>query len=157
MFLSNILTLKIKNNIPTESPLKSRDEALKRNRKKFVAVNIARELFDKNERSPLRNSYKNSFFCNHTRVVENGIEKSGGYCKNRWCAICQPILMGKIINEYLEEWQKLKDPHFVTLTARTVSREQLKKEIERRRNSWRYILKKARKRIIKNFDGTRKT
>lgn len=129
---------------------------LKKARKKYVAINRARELLDYNPNSKLKNGYKNTFFCSHNIVVEDGKIKSGGYCKNRWCAVCAPIRMATLINKYESGWKQLVDPYFVTLTDKTVKGKALKKTIEKRAKIMQQIKEKARKKKLKRFDGTRK-
>lgn len=129
---------------------------LKKARKKYIAINRARELLDYNPNSILKNAYKNTFFCSHNILVEDGKIKSGGYCKNRWCATCAPIRMAVVINKYEHGWKQLVDPYFVTLTDKTVKGKSLKKTIEKRSKIMQQIKEKARKKGLKRFDGTRK-
>lgn len=96
-------------------------------------------------------------FCTFNMIVENGKIKSGGYCKNRWCATCAPIRMAVLINKYEGGWKELVDPYFVTLTDKTVKGKALKKTIESRYKVIREIQKKATRKKLNRFDGTRKT
>lgn len=140
------------------SPKNKINPLLKKARKKYISMNRASELRDNNPRSILKKAYKNTMFCTYNMIVdENGKVKSGGYCKNRWCATCAPIRMATLINKHEKGWKNLNDPYFVTLTDKTVKGRRLKNEIEARYKTLKKIHEKARKRKLKNFDGTRKT
>lgn len=110
---------------------------------KYSSKSMAIGLMKYNPNSELYKSYKNTTYCSGILISDElGILKST-YCKNRWCAICNRIKMGRLINAYLPQLSKLKDPVFVTLTLPTVNGADLVAQIERMNKAWRLIYNKS--------------
>ncbi len=104
--------------------------------------------------SSLKKSYWNTYHCNSILMEHNG-KLTGSYCKNRWCLVCNRIRIAHLINGYKPQVEKLKDPYFVTLTARTVNGEDLSKRIDDMLSKWRRIYKNA-KQYKRKIIGLRK-
>lgn len=126
-----------------------RSKAYKKKVSKALAVALATsvpepDVFQNGVRiqSPLKKAYWNTYYCNDTIIVENGI-MNAGHCKNRWCLVCQSIKMANIANGYGPQIEAMADPYFVTLTAPTVLDWALERNIKLFLSSWRSIMKEA--------------
>jgi len=133
---------------------KDKQLGFKKARRKYLTnglVNMLRKIMD----SPLRKAYINTFFCSET-LADNGEEKlTASYCKNRWCLTCQSIRIANLINGYKPELDKLKDAYFVTLTAKTVKKDDLTERLSEMQDNWNKIRKNSIKRSVE-FNGVRK-
>lgn len=94
--------------------------------------------------SPLKKSYWRTWHCNNI-LLQDGHKMTSSYCNGRWCNVCNRVRMAKMINGYSAPLLKLKDLHFVTLTAPNVFGEDLTNEIDCFFNSWRKIYKNIKK------------
>lgn len=110
---------------------------------KFLSKSMARELMRNNPNSQLYKSYKNTTYCSDFLISDEVGKIKSTYCKNRWCAVCNRIKMGRLINAYLPQLSQLKDPVFVTLTLPTVEGAGLKARIDEMQEAWRLIYKKS--------------
>jgi len=90
-------------------------------------------------------SYWNTFHCQNRLVQHNG-RVFGTYCKNRFCPLCNSIRKADIINRYLPEVKKWKDPYFITLTVKAVPAERLAWLFKAIHKAFRQILEKLKKR-----------
>lgn len=107
----------------------------KMTRKKHFGFYIACHLYYQNEKSDLRKSYQNTMHCASVLVpTERGL--SSKYCKNRWCPTCQSIRIATLINGYASQLDEMQDPFFVTLTAPTVSAENLVPRVKEFAQAW---------------------
>ena len=104
----------------------------KRARRKYITYPFIFEMIKIN--SPLKKSYRNTFYCCKDVYSNEETVKTGRYlskyCKNRWCLICASIRTAVLINAYkpiLSEW---KDKGFLTLTIRNCTAELLRKKIQ---------------------------
>lgn len=123
-------------------------------RSKYLSSALARQLV-KIENSPLHKAYTMTFGCCSDIEVKDNEFKSLFYCRNRWCMNCQRIKMSTIISKYKPQLDALDDLHFVTLTAPTVTAENLPQRISDFARSWRKISDQARK-YRQGFAGVRK-
>ena len=118
-----------------------------RAKRKLVTHTLALSLIDvvkgKEEFERLQ-SYWNAYHCQSKVYMVNG-RLHGRYCKNRCCLLCCSIRKAEIINKYFPIIDQWEDPHFVTLTARTLSKERLKKRMQSMLNGLRLICAKYRK------------
>lgn len=64
--------------------------------------------------------YWNTYHCQSKIYTANG-KLFGRYCKNRSCLLCCSIRKADIMNRYLPIIKTWEDPHFVTITAKSVS------------------------------------
>jgi len=100
---------------------------VKRARSKYMTDNLVLQLADV-PNTVLKKSYWNTYHCNSI-IEQKGKELKTRYCKNRWCLTCNRVRTGILINGYLPALKKLIDPYFVTLTIKTVPKEQLQETI----------------------------
>lgn len=106
-----------KSAIPTPSP-EVVELAQKQARAKYLTVPLATSLAEL--RSPLEQSYRNSIYCASQRMQTDDGRLVAKRCKCRWCVACNRIRTAEAINTYLPVVEEWSDPHFVTLTRRTV-------------------------------------
>lgn len=125
----------------------------KRARAKALTLPIVKEL-SKLKTSPLRVAYERSLSCCSTIEVKGGVATSR-YCNGRWCMVCNRIRTGKLINAYEPILSRFKEPVFLTLTAPSVSAENLSNEVSRFLNNIRRTHDVLRKKGVKVY-GVRK-
>jgi len=90
--------------------------------------------------SPLIKQYRNTLYCS-SLLIQEETKITSKYCGQRWCAVCNGIRTGKNINRFKPAFEKLKQPMFLTLTAPTVSADQLKQEISARLSQFSLAVK----------------
>ena len=83
-----------------------------------------------NLHSKLEKQYWHAYHCVDTIDVIDQ-RAVGYYCKTRICRICSRILTAKLMNGYLPSIKAMQDKYFVTLTFRSVSRDDLPHAIDR--------------------------
>ncbi|HVG40988.1 MAG TPA: hypothetical protein VM888_05195, partial [Chitinophagaceae bacterium] len=93
--------------------------------------------------------YWNTYHCHSKLYTVNG-KLYGRYCKNRYCLLCCSIRKADIMNRYLPIIKTWEDPHFVTLTARSVPLKSLAKRMKSMINGFKIISRKYRKRAQRN-------
>lgn len=126
---------------------------LKKAKKKYLSRGIAYHLYYETD-SPLRKSYQNSIYCADVLAPNKTQTKlTSKYCKNRWCPLCSSIRIAKLIQGYAPQLKQLNEPYFVTLTAPTVTAEELPDRIEQFGKAFRQIVNnyKARKSGMKGI------
>lgn len=79
-------------------------------------------------------------------ITRNGDKLTSKYCGSRACKVCNRIRTGRLINEFKPVYEAMVEPFFVTLTAPTVTGQQLKSEIERRLDAFAKVMGCLRKR-----------
>lgn len=93
-----------------------------RARRKLITQTAALSLVDiakaKNDAEGLK-GFWNTFHCQGRVHTTNG-RLYGKYCKNRFCTLCCNIRKADIINRYLPVIKKWEEPHFVTLTVKSI-------------------------------------
>lgn len=90
-------------------------------------------------------TYWNVYHCQGKLITAND-RIYGRYCKNRMCTVCSGIRKALIIRKYLPEIMTWEDPHFVTLTAKAVSKFKLKARFRSLNRGFSQILDKYKKR-----------
>ena len=95
----------------------------------------------------------NTYHCQSKIYTANG-KPYGRYCKNRYCFLCCSIHKADIMNRYLPIIKTWEDPHFVTLTARSVPLKSLAKRMKSMINGFRIISRKYRKRASETRNKT---
>lgn len=131
----------------------------KRARRKTIAKVLMNPLIELH--SPLQKAYKlTSGFCVNT-MRQDGTKITATYCGYRWCPVCNSIRTAKLLNGYTPAFQKMQDPHFVTLTAPTIPLVDLDQEISFRNKVFTEIRKyhqkgKERKQFAFELNGIRK-
>lgn len=128
----------------------------KRNYAKYISRSLAITLRNSNEKSPLRQSYLNTYYCNHNLYVDDNNNLTGKYCKHRWCILCNRIRTAELINGYLPTIMEMKDKYFVTLTLPTCNGKYLPTRIKEMEEAWRRIMKLNREAKYFNLNGIRK-
>ncbi len=108
-----------------------------------LSVRIASELEKRGEKE-LARTFWNTFHCQRKLVSHEG-RTYGKYCKNRFCPLCASIRKAEIINRYLPVIQTWEDPHFVTLTQKSVPAEKLELWFLGVNKAFRQIKNKYRK------------
>lgn len=98
----------------------------KRARAKFITNALILKLITLE--TSLKDSYWNTWHCNSV-ISQEGKTLTSKYCNNRWCNICNRIRTAKLLNGYYNEINTWQDKWFVTLSRRSVTRKQLKREI----------------------------
>jgi len=104
-------------------------------------IDVAKEKGDK-ERIQ---SYWNSYHCQSKIISSNG-RVYGTYCKNRFCTICCAIRKADKINQYYPVLKQWKDPHFVTLTVKSVKEKNLNLYVFGLQKAFRQIRERCKKR-----------
>ena len=112
----------------------------KKARAKWLSKQFVLKLIEHNPNSPLLKSYKNTLYCSHC-LQQKGKKLTSTYCKNRWCATCNRIRTGRLINAYESQLKQLNDLHFVTLTKVTVTEEELIDSIKLMEKVWSTIMR----------------
>lgn len=106
---------------------KQRDKYKRRALAKVINTAFIYDLIDlKNEN---QDKYWDTWHCSN-RIEKEGKTLKSKYCGNRWCVICNRIRTAKAINHYIEEFFKMKDPQFVTLTQISCKEWELKDTID---------------------------
>ena len=134
-----------------------KDNLLKRARAKYLSINFAIKLRNGNPESPLRQSYLNTYHCLNNMIVDEDGYLKGKYCKNRWCAVCNRIRTGHLINSYEPELKKFKEPYFITLTRKTCLKSELENRMKEMQNCHRSMLRKYVRKEKKSIVGLRKS
>lgn len=127
---------------------------MRRANSKYISRGSSRYMQDNVPNSPLAKSYLNTFFCAANIALREG-KLISSYCKNRWCPVCNRIRTAKAINSYKAQLELFKNPHFVTLTAKTVYRSELTSRIKDMQKTWRLITDLSLKTKRKDFKGVR--
>jgi len=110
---------------------------LNRAKRKTITRKMILSLIDvtKEKGEPERQQmYWNAYHC-QTKIVSSNNKLYGNYCKNRFCTICCAIRKADIINRYYPTLKNWKEPHFVTLTVKSIKAKNL--------NRWVYGMNKA--------------
>lgn len=152
------------NNSTKVSKKTLKSKAYKKKLSRSLAVALATSVVEPDvfelgvrTQNPMKKAYWNTYYCNDTITVENGI-MNANHCKNRWCLVCQSIKMANIANGYGPQIEAMDDPYFVTLTAPTVLDWALEANIKLFLNSWRSIMKEAARPATKrSLRGLRKS
>ncbi len=123
--------------------LKDNPSLINRAKRKTITRKMILSLIDvtKEKGEPERQQmYWNAYHC-QTKIISSQNKLYGNYCKNRFCTICCAIRKADIINRYYPTLKEWEEPHFVTLTVKSVKAKSL--------NRWIYGMNKAFT-IIKN-------
>lgn len=128
-------------------------EALKgRVKRKTISQKLSLNLItvaEKNNDAGRAKAYWNTYYCQSEVITANGRVYSK-FCKNRFCLVCQSIRKAQIINRYLPEIQTWEDPHFVTLTVKSVTQAHLPGALKDIHKYFQQITGKHRKKDQRN-------
>ena len=113
--------------------LSNKEPLKKRAQKKLITQVRVLSLIDVAKRKGVNDhkiiSYWNTYNCLGKVYTDKG-RLYGRYCKNRFCTVCCAIKKADIILKYLPHIQTWKDPHFVTLTVKSVHANELSKMMD---------------------------
>ncbi len=135
----------------------SKQQLYKKTNRKFFTRVLARQLMKLD--SKLKNQYRHAYECND-RLYQEGQRLTSRYCNSRICTVCNNIRTAKLINGYELEFNKFKQPMFVTLTIPNVSAADLPSAIIEMKHNFSKIKDLYRKKSEKtwkylNLDRTR--
>lgn len=109
------------------SDIADRDALKRRVKRKTITQKLALALVtvaELNNDPTRRKQYWNCYNCQKQVVTANGRVYSK-FCKSRFCLVCQSIRKAEIINRYMPIIKAWEDPHFVTLTVKSVTQAHL--------------------------------
>lgn len=115
-----------------------------------LCVWIASEV-EKMGDKELARTFWNTFHCQRKLVSHEG-RTYGRYCKNRFCPLCASIRKAELINSYLPVIQTWEDPHFVTLTQKSIPVQRLERWFFGVDKAFRQIKNKYKKRNQRGKD-----
>lgn len=136
-------------NAPEGGSLDTLAQVRKRARSKYVLQPLILALIDQAKADPeggeMLKSYWGSYHCAGV-LEQNGQKLTSKYCNQRWCLVCSRIRTAKLINKYQSHFQRMEEPQFVTLTAPTVTEEELPERIKGMKKQVKDIQEVMRKR-----------
>lgn len=121
---------------------------INRAKKKAISSAVILALVDvakEKEATKREQTYWNAYHCQRV-IVSHKDKLHGNYCKTRICSICNGIRKAeKIIKYYpvLKEWE---EPHFITLTIKSVKEKHLSKYMDAMIRAFRLIKGRCNKR-----------
>lgn len=122
----------------------ARARAKRKQISQVLALGLIRIAQENNNRS-LEIKFRNTYYCLDNLVtVEERIH--GRYCKTRACTVCLAIRKAEILNKYLPVVGTWSEPHFLTLTVKSIKKESLHSVIKNMKQSFRKILNTYKKR-----------
>ena len=136
-------------NAPEGGSLDTLAQLRKRARAKYVLQPLLLALIDEAKEDPdeggICKSYWQSYHCVGV-LQQKGQKLEGKYCNQRWCLVCSRIRTAKLINKYRLHFEQMKEPHFVTLTAPTITAKELPIRLKVMKIQWKMIQELMRKR-----------
>lgn len=102
-----------------------------------------------------KSRYWNTWHCKNVLLQNNGTI-SGKLCRNKWCRNCNRIKTAEMTNGYKQPLQDLGSLHFITLTAPTCFKHELKEEINKRIKAFTLCKNNLRKNHSMKINGLRK-
>jgi hypothetical protein len=86
------------------------------------------------------------------KILTTGNMVFGNYCRNRACLVCNGIKKGTLINKYINYTKEWKEPYLVTLTIKSIYKNNLSRYIKTEmKNTLRKIINKHYKRHQKGL------
>jgi hypothetical protein len=123
-----------------------------RYKRKIITQKIVLNLIDivtQNGQTQRVKEYWNTYHCLN-RVYSDGNRIYGNYCKNRICTVCNGNRKAELINKYLPELNRWKEPYFVTLTITSATKKQLGGLMKAMNRGLNLIIGKYKKRNQRN-------
>ena len=114
-------------------------------------------LIDVTTSVKMKSKYWQTYHCKNV-LLQQGNSVIGSLCRNRWCLTCSRIKTAEMINGYSQPLTELateNELYFVTLTAPTISGENLRTEIRKRIKVFQQCQDALRKQGVK-LNGMRK-
>lgn len=137
------------------SSIADRNCLQKRKRKKAITNKLAAQLMNlamKKQDFKMFRLYKRALYCQTFLTLSNDLAYTM-YCKTRLCAFCCGVRKAEILNKYYPIIRTWKEPHFVTLTVKSVPSTKLKTWIEKGMlRGFGLIVEKYRKRNQRGDD-----
>lgn len=152
------------NDMPQLAPITRKEQTRtleKRAKSKYFSQSLAVKLLKASGgMGVLSNGYRRTLLCSSDIVVGEDGRAVAHYCKNRWCVVCNRIRTAVTLKKYgpiLEQWD---DAHFVTLTVRNVTGNELPTTVTAMTNTIQRIAGRLKKRAQRGqcdkFIGIRK-
>lgn len=114
-------------------------------KRKIVTQKIILSLIEAAEKKGATDrvkAYRNTLYCLDKFYSSDG-RVYGKYCKNRFCTLCCSIRKAEIINRYYPVIMSWEEPHFITLTQKSVPAAKL--------DLWFYGVNKAFRQITDKY------
>jgi len=108
----------------------------------MMLIEIAKEEHDWKWHSRFELTLK----CQDEKIEADGRSYTDFYCKERCCLICLANRKAEKVNLYLPTVEGMPDPHFLTITAQSVKKEELRKRVEETLEAIRTIIARHKKR-----------
>jgi hypothetical protein len=112
-------------------------------------------LVDATDDDKWKKRYWNTWHCKNI-LLRSGGKISGKLCRNKWCRNCNRIKTAEMTNGYKQPIQDLGELHFITLTAPTCFKHELKAEIHKRIKVFTQCKNNLRKNHNMKINGLRK-
>ena len=136
-------------NAPEGGSLDTLAQLRKRARSKYALQPLLLALIDQAKEDPeergIWKSYWQSYHCVGV-LQQKGQKLEGKYCNQRWCLVCSRIRTAKLVNKYKPHFDQLPEPHFITLTAPTITAKELPVRLKTMQIQWKMIQEVMRKR-----------
>jgi len=119
--------------------------------KKFITQKIALALIDiakEEENQQFLKSYWNTSYC-FDRIKTDGKKAYGNYCRNRFCLCCSANRKADLINKYFPIVTSWHSPHFLTLTRKSFSADELYNGVRQTKKDLRTIIRRCQKRHLR--------
>src|SRR5579863_5439598 len=84
--------------------------------------------------------------CQDEKIEADGRAYTDFYCKERCCLICLANRKAEKVNVYLPTVEGMPDPHFLTITAQSVKKKDLRTRVEETLEAIRIIIARHKKR-----------
>ena len=129
---------------------KDKKTLIKRARRNYFSTGLAIGLVNSarhNQDSFLTKSYWRTYHCAGSLSLYKSGKITGKYCKCRWCLVCNAIRTAIAINTYSPVLDTWEDAHFVTLTQRTVSAENLKEQLDSMQSIFKAICENSKRKF----------
>ncbi len=123
-------------------------------RKKMITQTLMISLAsiaEKKRNSQLLKAFWNTYYC-RSEITSVGGRLYGNYCKNRFCLVCSGNRKAEMIRKYLPILETWTEPHFVTLTIRSVRAKDLRKFMMAEMRAFKRIERKYCKRSQRGKD-----
>jgi hypothetical protein len=121
-----------------------RGRAKKKQISQVLALGLIKIAQEKKNRT-LEIKFRNTYYCLDSVVTVDG-RIHGKLCKNRLCTVCLGIRKAEIINKYLPDVSLWDEPHFLTLTVKSIKKGSLQAVIKKMKQEFRKILDTYKKR-----------
>jgi hypothetical protein len=123
--------------------------ALERRAKRMLLTQttnlLLRDIAKADENWKWYNRFETTLLC-QTELVEAEHRSHSIYCRERCCLICLANRKAQIVNTYLPIVKDMPDPHFLTITAQSVTKDGLKVRVDETVKAIRILIARYKKR-----------